>query len=133
MLERFLDWLSALPTPLTYAVLALMSALENVFPPVPADVAVALGALPLDDQLTLLTGHLEKIYPGIGTYVEGGASFSWHDDPWAGGGYPWWKPGQLTGWLPELAKPEGRIFFGGEHTSHLCRQMEGAVMSGYRA
>lgn len=44
VLERFLDWLSALPTPLTYAVLALMSALENVFPPVPADVAVALGA-----------------------------------------------------------------------------------------
>lgn len=44
MLERFLDWLATLPTPLTYAVLALLSALENVFPPVPADVAVALGA-----------------------------------------------------------------------------------------
>jgi membrane protein DedA with SNARE-associated domain len=44
VLDQFLDWLSALPTPLTYAVLALLSALENVFPPVPADVAVALGA-----------------------------------------------------------------------------------------
>lgn len=44
MLEHFLDWLAALPAPLTYAVLAFMSALENVFPPVPADVAVAMGA-----------------------------------------------------------------------------------------
>lgn len=44
MLERFLDWLAHLPTLATYAVLALLSSLENVFPPVPADVAVALGA-----------------------------------------------------------------------------------------
>jgi membrane protein DedA with SNARE-associated domain len=44
VIERFLDWLATLPTPLTYAVLAALSALENVFPPVPADVAVALGA-----------------------------------------------------------------------------------------
>jgi membrane protein DedA with SNARE-associated domain len=44
MLEAFLDWLARLPTLPTYVVLALCSALENVFPPVPADVAVALGA-----------------------------------------------------------------------------------------
>jgi membrane protein DedA with SNARE-associated domain len=44
MLERFLDWLAHLPTLATYVVLALLSSLENVFPPVPADVAVALGA-----------------------------------------------------------------------------------------
>ena len=44
MLDAFLDWLAGLPTPLTYGVLAVLSALENIFPPVPADVAVALGA-----------------------------------------------------------------------------------------
>lgn len=44
MLDAFLDWLAALPTVPTYLVLMLLSALENVFPPVPADVAVALGA-----------------------------------------------------------------------------------------
>ncbi|MCU0242033.1 MAG: DedA family protein [Vicinamibacteria bacterium] len=44
MLHDFLNWLIALPTPATYTVLVLMSALENIFPPVPADVAVALGA-----------------------------------------------------------------------------------------
>lgn len=44
MLDPFLDWLAGLPTPATYATLILLSAIENVFPPVPADVAVALGA-----------------------------------------------------------------------------------------
>jgi membrane protein DedA with SNARE-associated domain len=44
LLDAFLDWLAGLPTLATYASLILLSALENVFPPVPADVAVALGA-----------------------------------------------------------------------------------------
>lgn len=45
MLDAFLDWLAARPAALQYLILAALSALENVFPPVPADVAVALGAL----------------------------------------------------------------------------------------
>jgi membrane protein DedA with SNARE-associated domain len=44
VLEALLDWLAALPTLPTYVVLMALSAVENVFPPVPADVAVALGA-----------------------------------------------------------------------------------------
>jgi membrane protein DedA with SNARE-associated domain len=44
VVEGFLDWLASLPTAASYAVLMLLSALENVFPPVPADVAVAMGA-----------------------------------------------------------------------------------------
>jgi membrane protein DedA with SNARE-associated domain len=44
MLDAFLDWLAGLPSVLTYTVLVVLSALENVFPPVPADVAVVLGA-----------------------------------------------------------------------------------------
>ncbi len=44
MLERLLDVLASLPLVPTYLVLMVLSALENVFPPVPADTAVALGA-----------------------------------------------------------------------------------------
>ena len=44
MTERLLDWLGAAPTLPAYVALILLSAIENVFPPVPADVAVALGA-----------------------------------------------------------------------------------------
>jgi len=42
--ERFLAWVAGLPGLAIYTVLALLSAVENVFPPVPADVAVVLGA-----------------------------------------------------------------------------------------
>lgn len=44
MAERLLDWVSGLPTAAVYLVLALLSSVENVFPPVPADVAVVFGA-----------------------------------------------------------------------------------------
>jgi membrane-associated protein len=42
--DQFLAWITGLPPLAVYAVLALLSAVENVFPPVPADVAVVLGA-----------------------------------------------------------------------------------------
>jgi membrane protein DedA with SNARE-associated domain len=44
VLDRLLDALASLPVVPTYLVLVVLSALENVFPPVPADTAVALGA-----------------------------------------------------------------------------------------
>jgi membrane protein DedA with SNARE-associated domain len=42
--ESFLQWVAQLPGVAVYAVLVALSALENVFPPVPADIAVVLGA-----------------------------------------------------------------------------------------
>jgi len=42
--ERLLDWVSGLPTAAVYLVLAALSCVENIFPPVPADVAVVFGA-----------------------------------------------------------------------------------------
>jgi len=44
VLDRFLEWVAQLPELAVYIVLMALSALENVFPPVPADVAVVLGA-----------------------------------------------------------------------------------------
>lgn len=44
MVDPFLQWVAGLPGLAIYAVLVVLSALENVFPPVPADVAVVLGA-----------------------------------------------------------------------------------------
>jgi membrane protein DedA with SNARE-associated domain len=39
-----LNWLAALPDPLLYGVILLAAFAENVFPPLPADSVVALGA-----------------------------------------------------------------------------------------
>lgn len=43
-MQRLLDWLAALPALALYAALAGASAIENVFPPFPADTVVAFGS-----------------------------------------------------------------------------------------
>jgi monoamine oxidase len=95
--------------------------------------AVRIGALDEAAQIAFAVENLEKLHPGIKDYVEGGTSVSWHEDPWIGGGYAWWKPTQFASWMPELAKAEGRLHFAGEHTSALARTQEGALESGNRA
>jgi membrane protein DedA with SNARE-associated domain len=44
MLESWITWLAGLPPVAIYGVIAVMAALENIFPPFPADTAIALGA-----------------------------------------------------------------------------------------
>lgn len=44
MLEGMITWLGGLPPIAIYAVIAVLAAVENVFPPFPADTAIALGA-----------------------------------------------------------------------------------------
>jgi membrane protein DedA with SNARE-associated domain len=43
-LESWINWLAGLPPVAIYGVIALMAAIENIFPPFPADTAIALGA-----------------------------------------------------------------------------------------
>ena len=59
---------------------------------------------------------------------------SWDTDPWARGGYAYFDPGFDPSLRPWLARPCGRLFFAGEHTSIDSQgYMNGAVESGQRA
>src|SRR5262249_39769839 len=80
---------------------------------------------------TTLAG-VEKIYPTIREYFEGGASHSWDEDEWARGAYTWFRPGQMTSLLPHIARPEGRVHFAGEHASNWPGWMQGALEAGNR-
>jgi membrane protein DedA with SNARE-associated domain len=44
MFETWIAWLAGLPPVAVYGVIALLAAVENIFPPFPADTAIALGA-----------------------------------------------------------------------------------------
>ncbi|MEO7182373.1 MAG: DedA family protein [Gemmatimonadaceae bacterium] len=44
MLDSFVAWLTHIPLGALYLLMALFAAVENVFPPVPADTVVALGS-----------------------------------------------------------------------------------------
>lgn len=43
-MEGMVEWLSGLPPVAIYVVIGLLAAVENIFPPFPADTAIALGA-----------------------------------------------------------------------------------------
>ena len=44
-MTRFLEWMTAVPPELSYLLLGLGAAVENIVPAVPADTFVALGGL----------------------------------------------------------------------------------------
>jgi membrane protein DedA with SNARE-associated domain len=71
LLDRIVDLLASLPTLPTYLVLMLLSALENVFPPVPADVAVALGAF------LAHRGEIQAPLLGVVCWLANCASAAW--------------------------------------------------------
>ena len=97
-----------------------------------------LNALQVDkmssaNRLTFALEQMKKVHPNISDYYEGGISKSWQLDPYSLGAYSLFLPGQITSWLPEIIRPEGRIHFAGEHTSIYSASMEGAIESGVRA
>jgi monoamine oxidase len=58
----------------------------------------------------------------------------WETDPWARGGYAYFDPAFDPALRQWLARPFGRLFFAGEHTSFRWQgYMNGAVESGRRA
>lgn len=85
------------------------------------------------DRLLFALTEMDKVYPGSRREFEGGGTKSWDEDEWQRGDYAWCRPGQMTTFGAQLATPEGRIHFAGEHTSAWPGWMQGAVVSGLRA
>jgi monoamine oxidase len=78
--------------------------------------------------------QVERVFPGAKSHYTGRAMTKiWDAEPWARGGYGWFRPGQMQTLYPLLATPEGRIHFAGEATSALPAWMQGALESGLRA
>ncbi len=95
--------------------------------------ALQLDRMSNDDRLKFTLEQMNKVHPNVANYYEGGISKSWQLDPYSLGAYSLFLPGQITTWLPEIMRPEGRVHFAGEHTSIYSGSMEGAVESGARA
>jgi monoamine oxidase len=77
--------------------------------------------------------YVSKIHPQILEECEGGASVMWQDDPYAGGAFALFEPGQETRLFDSIIAPEGRIHFAGEHASRLNGWIQGSIESGLRA
>lgn len=91
-----------------------------------------VAATPEKERLQRSLNQLEKLFPGLEAEFEGGVSKCWDEDAWSRGAYVEYQPGQMTEHFAQLAVPEGRIHFAGEHTSKMFASMEGALESGRR-
>jgi monoamine oxidase len=80
----------------------------------------------------LVIDEIVKLRPAARGALEPIGFKSWQTDRFAGGTWSVWAPGQPQQFLPELARPEGRLHFCGEHTALSNRGMEGAMESGER-
>jgi monoamine oxidase len=95
--------------------------------------ARSAAALRPDQRTGEVAKQMEVLFPGLKDQLEGGCAKVWDDDPFARGGYCYYKPGQIAAIWPHVGTPEGRIHFAGEHTSASPGWMQGALASGVRA
>ena len=77
--------------------------------------------------------QLDTVYPEGRAHRTGhAATVAWLNEPYTGGGYAVFKPGQMARFWPVLRSGSGRLRFVGEHTETLAGFMESAVRSGHR-
>ena len=88
--------------------------------------------LPPKDAVSLVQREIERMRPAAKGALEGGVIHSWATDPFSGGDWAVYGPGQIRAFARELADPRGRLFFCGEHTAMGSRGMEGAMESAER-
>lgn len=98
-----------------------------------AEDAQRWGSLSPEDRIEQAIEDVAQIHPQILKEFEVGASVSWHDDPFAGGAFALFEPGQQSRLYETIIAPEGRIYFAGEHASLAHAWIQGAIESGLRA
>ena len=91
-----------------------------------------LTALKESERVRVAFENVDKVFPGFHDNFEGAMSKCWDEDEYARGAYACFKPGQMIEMYPPASRPEGRVFFAGEHTSAVCAWMQGALESGNR-
>lgn len=80
-----------------------------------------------------MIAEIERLRPAARGALRLAGFKSWQLDPFSGGDWVVWRPGQVQRYLAPLTAAEGRLHFAGEHTGTLERGMEAALESGERA
>lgn len=93
-----------------------------------------LTMMTMDERISFAADVVDRLFRGSRTYLEGGWSKSWLDDPWSLGCAAYLRPGDWSRLLPYVRESEGRLHFAGEHTASLpyLGFMNGAMESGLR-
>ncbi len=92
-----------------------------------------LNAFAEADRIRFTLEQAARVYPELTAQFDRGATKCWDEDPWARGAFAYFRPGQMQTLRANVARPEGRVHFAGEHTSAWLGWMQGALDSGLRA
>ncbi|MCY3623904.1 MAG: NAD(P)/FAD-dependent oxidoreductase [Gammaproteobacteria bacterium] len=95
--------------------------------------ALRLDNLEPERAAALVLDGIESARPAARGQLDYIGRQSWASDPFAGGGWAYFRPGQITRFGSNMSAPHGRIHFCGEHLARIDRGMEGAMESGERA
>jgi len=80
----------------------------------------------------MIIAEYEKLRPAAKGLLRVGGAHSWSMDPFSAGDWAIFQPGQVRDFQAEMARPHGRMYFCGEHTSVGSRGIEGAFESAER-
>jgi monoamine oxidase len=92
-----------------------------------------LAGMSAADRIALVQQELGKVFPGSNGRLTGAAAtVAWPNEPYTGGGYAAYRPGQMAPFWGALRGGAPQIHFAGEHLESLAGYMESAVRSGHR-
>ncbi len=89
--------------------------------------ALSMKSYSTEERVRIGLNDLELVHPGAHREFVSATHQVWDN------AYSKYELGQFSAWYPELIKPEGLVYFAGEHISTLPGTMEGALESGIRA
>jgi len=93
-----------------------------------------LAALEDTTRIERVRAELALTFPESRTLLAGpAATMAWTNEPYTGGGYALYKPGQVVPFWDALRAGTDRVQFAGEHLEAPAGYMESAVRSGVRA
>ena len=94
--------------------------------------ALDFARIPAAERAGHAVRAVAEFLPELPVRVEASAVKVWHEDPWTSGAIAQPTPGQFSRVWPAARRAEGRVHFGGEHTSVWIGYMNGALESGER-
>lgn len=92
--------------------------------------AKQLDRLPERDAASIVLEAIAQARPASAGNLEYLGRKAWGRDPFARGGWAYYRPGKISRYAAKIGQPHGRIQFCGEHLSRNARGMEGAMESG---
>lgn len=93
-------------------------------------------ALSHDERFRISREVIERMHPGKSRLLERAATVAWGLTPWSEGVAPNhrdWFASPRPARYAELMRPEGPVFFAGEHLSYVVFWQEGAALSAHEA